>query len=147
MENASKALLIAGAVLIVILIIGVGMMIYNGAHGSIDTAITQMSAQEKQIFNAQFTSYDGKMSGTKVKSLIGAVITNNAENKANTTQKVVNVVTKGVTDFKDANVNDSAKLSTLNSKINTNKSYTVTLTYDDTTALVKTITIEQDKNQ
>ena len=36
MENATKALMIAGAVLIAILIIGVGMMIYNSAQGSID---------------------------------------------------------------------------------------------------------------
>ena len=40
MENASKALLIAGAILIVILLIAVGMMVYNGAKGSIDKGIS-----------------------------------------------------------------------------------------------------------
>ena len=37
MENATKALMIAGAVLIAILIIGVGMMIYNSAKSSSTT--------------------------------------------------------------------------------------------------------------
>ena len=39
MENASKALLIAGAILICILLIGVGMMVFNGAQNSIGGAL------------------------------------------------------------------------------------------------------------
>ena len=46
MENATKALMIAGAVLIAILIIGVGMMIYNSAQGSIEGATSKISQQE-----------------------------------------------------------------------------------------------------
>ena len=38
MENASKALLIAGSVLIVILIIGVGMLVYSSMQGKIGRA-------------------------------------------------------------------------------------------------------------
>ena len=54
MENASKALLIAGAILIVILLIAIGMLVYNGAKSSIDKGISTMTATEKQIHNAQF---------------------------------------------------------------------------------------------
>lgn len=80
MENASKALLIAGAILIVILLIAVGMMVYQGAQGSINKAIGSMSSTEKDIHNKQFESYMGqKVSGSNVKSLLSKIITNNAD--------------------------------------------------------------------
>ena len=82
MENASKALLIAGAVLIVILIIGVGMAIFTAGQGNIDSAIAQMSTQEKQIFNAQFDQYAGTITATKLRSLNSAVVANNGNPEA-----------------------------------------------------------------
>ncbi len=87
MENASKALLIAGAILIVILLIAVGMMVYRGAQGSINKAIGQMSSTEKDIHNSQFEPYVGEnVSGSNVKSLLSRVITNNSDdNNVNVT--------------------------------------------------------------
>ena len=41
MENASKALLIAGAILICILLIAIGMYIYNSANSTVDSAVSQ----------------------------------------------------------------------------------------------------------
>lgn len=80
MENASKALLIAGAILIVILLIAVGMMVYQGAQGSINKAIGSMSSTEKDIHNKQFEPYMGqKVSGSNVKSLLSKIITNNSD--------------------------------------------------------------------
>lgn len=80
MENASKALLIAGAILIVILLIAVGMMVYRGAQGSIQKAIGSMSSTEKDIHNSQFEPYVGnRVSGSNVRSLISKIITNNSE--------------------------------------------------------------------
>lgn len=79
MENASKALLIAGAILIVILLIAVGMMVYQGAQGSINRAIGSMSSTEKDIHNAQFEPYIGNnMSGSNVRTLLSKVTTNNS---------------------------------------------------------------------
>ena len=63
MENASKALIIAGAILISIVLIAVGVMVVNGANGAIDTAIGQMSDSEKTIFNQKFEPYEGKQKG------------------------------------------------------------------------------------
>ena len=80
MENASKALLIAGAILIVILLIAVGMMVYRGAQGSINKAIGQMSSTEKDIHNSQFEPFVGtKVSGSNVRSLLSKMITNNSD--------------------------------------------------------------------
>ena len=41
MENASKALLIAGTILIVILLIAVGMLVYSKSRDTIDTGIAR----------------------------------------------------------------------------------------------------------
>lgn len=78
MENASKALIIAGAILISIVLIAVGVMVVNGANGAIDTAIGSMSDNEKQVFNQKFEPFEGRQKGSSVKSLLSAIITNNA---------------------------------------------------------------------
>ena len=81
MENASKALLIAGAVLIVILLIAVGMMIYNGARGTVDESVAQMSSQQIEAFNAQFTQAGTtRVTGTQVNSLVQKIEANNIQN-------------------------------------------------------------------
>lgn len=79
MENASKALLIAGAILIAILLIAIGMMVFNSASGVIDTSTKNMSQQEKTAFNKQFTVYSGVQSGTNVRELIGLINTSNSD--------------------------------------------------------------------
>lgn len=76
MENASKALLIAGAILLCILLIAIGMYIYNSAQSTITDSLTSMSTQEIEAFNNNFTTYDGAQTGSQVKSLIGRLIAN-----------------------------------------------------------------------
>ena len=76
MENASKALLIAGAILLCILIIAIGMFIYNSASSTITDSMSTLSTQEVDAFNNQFTSYEGKQTGSNVKALIGRLIGN-----------------------------------------------------------------------
>lgn len=76
MENASKALIIAGAILLSILIIGLGMMIFNQARDAMDTsAIDQLSVQQ---YNADFESYRGSaVRGSTVKTLWDKVQSHN----------------------------------------------------------------------
>ena len=77
MENASKALIIAGAILLAILIIGLGIFIYRQAANTVsDTGMDQLAIQQ---FNGQFENYiKDNVSGATVKSLIQLVKTNNA---------------------------------------------------------------------
>ena len=78
MENASKALIIAGAILLAILMIGVGVYIYRQAAGVIDTG--PMDQLVVSQFNAQFEPYLGNnVSGSNVKQLIKII---NASNRA-----------------------------------------------------------------
>lgn len=76
MENASKALLIAGAILLCILLIAIGMYIYNSAQSTITDSLTSMSTQEIEAFNNNFTTYEGAQTGSQVKSLMGRLIAN-----------------------------------------------------------------------
>jgi hypothetical protein len=78
LENASKALIIAGAILLAILIIGLGVYIYRQAAGVIDTETMDQLVVSQ--FNAQFEPYLGNnVSGSNVKQLIKII---NASNRA-----------------------------------------------------------------
>lgn len=77
MENASKALIIAGAILLSILIIGLAMFIYNSATETLDKSVSRMSEQEKQTHNQRFQKFAGAArSGSDVKSLVNEIIQN-----------------------------------------------------------------------
>ena len=76
MENASKALIIAGAILLAILIISLGIMIYNQASGVVNN--NAMTEVEVTSFNQKFEQYFGEnVRGANVNSLLNAVRTNN----------------------------------------------------------------------
>ena len=76
MENASKALIIAGAILLSILIIAIGMYIYSSAQAQVDSSLTTMSTSEIEGFNSTFTSYQGEQTGSNVKALINRLVAN-----------------------------------------------------------------------
>lgn len=138
MENASKALLIAGAILVCILLIGIGMLVYQSTTGTISEAVAQMSSQEKDMFNSQFSQYEGtRVNGSSVKALLQKVRSNNTAN-ADVEGKVVTVA--GYTD--DKGVIDSAKIST----INTAKTYSVVTDDKDNDGLIDTITITPNQS-
>lgn len=81
MENATKALLIGASILIAILLISVGMRVFNsGANASKSTG-TVMGATEKTTFNAQFTSFQGTQKKNKISDLVQKVIASNATSK------------------------------------------------------------------
>lgn len=88
MENASKALIIAGAILLSILIISLGIMVYSNAKNTVGSA--NLSKQEIETFNSQWQAYEGtKKTASEVRTLYQAIIASNAaETKAGTARKV-----------------------------------------------------------
>ncbi len=76
MENASKALIIAGAILISILIISLGIMIYNQASSIVQG--NQLQDFEITAFNTKFTQYEGNKTGAQVRTLIQEIISSNS---------------------------------------------------------------------
>ena len=73
MENASKALIIAGAILVAILLIGIGVVLINNTSGVTDATREQMDSTALQIKNGQFSQYVGAQKGSNVKSLLSTL--------------------------------------------------------------------------
>lgn len=111
MENASKALIIAGAILLAILLISLGIMIFNQAQDTVTNS--GMTEAELTAFNNKFLKYEGKQKGTMVKSMMQDVMANNA-NASDSHTVTVTLNGTPITDTSD---------------ILTNKTYTVTMQY------------------
>ena len=138
MENASKALIIAGAILLAILIISLGIMIYNQASGVVNN--NAMSEVDISSFNQKFEQYTGtNVRGAQVNSLLGQIQTNNVTYQDDTSRQV-QVSVDG-----SASWNGTRPSGTLvgvsYDKANTGETYKVTYTTDSKTGLIDTITI------
>ena len=95
MENASKALIIAGAILLAILIISLGILIYNQASGVVNN--NAMSEVEVQQFNQKFTQYEGgRVRGATVNSMLQSVLSNNISQDGDRKVKVTGAVQLGI---------------------------------------------------
>ena len=95
MENASKALIIAGAILLAILLISLGIMIYTQAQNTVQNSGMNQAAVTS--FNNQFIKYEGSIKGTMVKSMIQEVLAVNADSSTNEYSIKVNGKTNPVT--------------------------------------------------
>ena len=129
MENASKALIIAGAILLSILLIGLGMYIFNNARGAMSGA--NMDAQKVQSYNSEFEAYEGEnVNGSNVRALVSTVI---SHNRANTGDESLQITTN----------ENPPKAGTTDGSgpIQAGKSYTVKCNYDEKSGYVNDITI------
>lgn len=91
MENASKALIIAGAILISIVLITLGVVILGQGQDVVNNS--NMDATEISSYNSQFTQYEGDhVSGSNVNTLINAVISaNTVSNRDGSTEKLITI--------------------------------------------------------
>lgn len=78
MENASKALIIAGAILIAILLISIGIILINSGKDVTSTGTSSMNSQKIQTFNSQFTVFEGTKKGSELRTLWNVVNASNA---------------------------------------------------------------------
>ena len=117
MENASKALIIAGAILLSILLISLGIMIFGQAQDTVNNS--GMSQAEIQTFNNKFLKYEGVRKGSVVKTLVSEVIASNADDN-----------------LPDVQINGAVPTGAATSGISTTTSYTVVLEYDATGRVV-----------
>lgn len=140
MENASKALIIAGAILLAILIISLGILIYNQSQSVINN--NAMSQVEVTQFNTQFTQYEGKQRGSTVKSLYQAVLANNVSQDSEDRQVKIECAITGNLEKKATSLPGNMAL------IKTGSSYDVSIAYGSgkgNTGLVDIITITEAK--
>ncbi len=130
MENASKALIIAGAILISILLISVGILVMNSTGNMQDQVSSSADSMAIETFNSQFLSYETDTNAAaQIRTLISKVNASNASNDATTTadEKYVEVAW-----------GQGLSASTLKST----KRYTVTVGYA-TTGYINKLTISE----
>ncbi len=132
MENASKALIIAGAILLSILIIGLGMMVFNNAKN----ALTSANLDQEQIdaFNSKFESYIGtNKRGTDIRTLCDTVKSSNAADEENAIK---------ITYGSDTNKTSQADILDIRNKLKNGSRYDVTAKFNKNTKLIESIEIK-----
>ena len=141
MENASKALIIAGAILLAILIISLGIIVYRQAAGVIDS--NSMDEVAVTTFNSKFTQYEGEnVRGANVNALISSVVQNNLSNRGDASKQVS--IKVEASEWSDGKPADAITPTSTNDvkKALTGKSYIVECTPDPDSGYVTTITIK-----
>ena len=89
MENATKALIIAAAILIAIVLISLGVFVL-GQGTTMVQENSDMTATQVTAYNTEWEAYLGNISGSKVKQLINAV--NQHNRNAKDDSKIINLV-------------------------------------------------------
>ena len=126
MENASKALIIAGSILIALVLIGVGMLLINGIGETNREGARRLDQIAISTINARFTPYEGIRKGSDIRGLIGEIATYNLD--ADETAKI---------SF-NGNPCTTTEANDLKNKTGIGMQYTVTFEYE-TGGLIKNI--------
>lgn len=133
MENATKALLIAAAILIAIVLISIGVFVLRQGQDAMSAA--DMSEAEILAFNSKFESYSGTQRGSQVNALIERVVSAN-RGAASGTDITLTVNNPSIT------INQSTTAVTDAQKVPTANFYNVTMTKStDGTGLIRSITV------
>ncbi len=135
MENASKALIIAGAILLSILLISLGIMIFTQAQDVVSGS--GMTEAQISTFNTKFSKYIGQsIPGTQIRALVQDVLATNADSGNQAMGVTVSLKTPEMTAA-------SNKASDIKSDlIVNNKRYKVTSTNGDD-GRINVITVEE----
>ena len=138
MENASKALIIAGSILIALVVLSLGIVIFNNFK---DGSEKNRSLTEQEIgdFNGQFFKYASEektVSGSQVNDLIQLVISVNIASKnaqRNINDRYVTIkfpsISGGTQTIKGDTTNGNDYNNTKLNKVKTSLKYKVLLKY------------------
>lgn len=143
MENASKALIIAGSILVSIVIITLGVMIVNNVRDTI-TDNSNLSAPEVNAFNSQFDTYEGKQSGTNARALYNVVRNHNNQNTDDPTLQILLTIDGGEYTGSDVYVaaTDTVKDMPANT-LKAGNTYNVTFATDKSSGRITAINIKK----
>ena len=149
MENASKALIIAGAILLAIAIIGIGMYVYNNAADAMSG--TDMTAEQVRTYNQTFTAYAGTQRGSNVKTMCDTIANHNrtAADDSELVQVLYGQSPNAENTFDAADIDpDMASTNHIvntvkNTNIQSGVSYTIEFGYDSTSGRVTTVYINE----
>lgn len=127
MDNASKALVMAGAILIAVMLISLGVVLFNTAGDIAQDTSKQLDSLAIETFNSGFVQMTGpSVKGSSVKTLINKVNSHNGNDEASSLYGTISI-----------NVSVGS--------IKSNKYYPVDITeYHDDTGAVKTIEVGEE---
>lgn len=143
MENASKALIIAGAILLAILIIGLGMFVYQQASGAMEGI--GMDTERVTAYNSQFLQYEGTVSGTEAKALYSLIRNHNNSEGVDDVSLQIELTFDG-TQYKDSNTTKAAPTAAVTLPANNLKNgatYEVTFATDPNSGYITACDITQ----
>jgi len=140
MENASKALIIAGSILVSIVIITLGVMIVNNVRSTIqDNA--NLSQQEITTYNSPFLAYEGTKNGTQVRALLDLVRDHNNTYRDDSSRQI-DVAESAATDKASPNAAIASSVVTgVKNNIKAGWTYTVSFGYDPQSGLISNVGI------
>ena len=149
MENASKALIIAGAILLSILIIGLGVFIFNMAQDAMDDI--NINSQEVQAYNSPFLQYEGIINGSNARTLCNTIIQHN--NTAPDSSQFITATTSDASTMTESGATDTDTASSFNSKninpvkngLRAGKMYSISFGYDQNTGYIIAVGITEQK--
>ena len=140
MENATKALIIAAAILIAIVLISLGVFVL-GNGSQLVKENSDMSAEQVTAYNAEWEVYIGKATGSKVKQLINAVNQHNRTTDDASKKITLNGGDK-IQEKDSTKKTYEVKTENGKSKIEDGISYTVSIADYTSAGLVSTISIQ-----
>lgn len=141
MENATKALLIAGSVLIAIVLIAVGLKILSSTSGTVDQVQKVGTTMETSIFNSQYTQYAGNIKGAELRTLLEKVLINNKRGNKN-----IKIYLGDIAEFKWCTEHiTGTEINTTISETKPGKTYNVSITEYDDEGYISEISIDNEK--
>ena len=125
MDNASKALIMAGAVMIAILIISLGVLLFNMAASHTENVQNELTQQEILGYNQKYSRFAGdNVTGSDAKSLILLIEQHN--NDAEERDNYGTISISGISKAKD---------------IDSSKRYDITMSSYDSIGIVTGVSI------
>ena len=144
MENASKALIIAGAILLAIAIIAIAMFVFGTARDTV-TEATSMSTTQIQAYNQPFEAYLGIVRGSNAKTLCSTVRDHNLAETDNSRKISVFTEDKGA-EYSSGNAEGSTaitvtEINKISGNLGSGKTYKVSFGYDPDSGLLTAVYI------
>ena len=133
MENASKALLIAGSMLIIILVLSFAAMLFRNTGADTANIYEQMSDTDISEYNQKFMNYQGK--DIKIQDVVSIINLAKYYNEIGKIPVTISV-NMGGRNLLDANIEDLLK-------DNLEKKYECTVNFEPNTRYIGNIVISQ----
>lgn len=127
MENATKALIIAASVLIVIVLIAIGIKLLGSSQRTTSQVDELSGSMAVAAFNSQFTDYVGTQTGAQVKNLLAKAA---ATHRTGSSHKVV-VEVHGGDGLPLGTYSNANRIGIVMYSLKLNSTYVVGVRYDN----------------